>query len=375
MKVLHITYWFPNKRNSFEGLWIKRHIDGLSKYAAQKTWHLEVQPAKSAEFFRSITADVMQCIIRVPLQNWFLIELINFVALSYLLFVKRIHRNFDVINFHIAYPQLTYWFLLKKFIKKKVIITEHWSAYHFSFGLQDKKKLYRIKNIFRHGIPVIAVSNALLNDIRLFSGNANFDGYVVPNAVDTSLFNWSGVNKAQQTFFMLSYWKAPKNPLIIIEAFSELCKNRTDVHLRIGGYGPQWEKMKNRVIQLSSQSNITFLGPLSANEIAMEMNKAAAFLHCSDYETFSVVCAESLCCGTPVIASAVGGIPEFIDKNNGILCHQNTPELWLNALNDFFKLRFDGAGISKKAAMKFSVAEVSSSYYNILRKIVHDTSK
>ena len=40
MKVLHITTWYPNKGNSKEALWIKRHIDALNSYCDNEIWHI-----------------------------------------------------------------------------------------------------------------------------------------------------------------------------------------------------------------------------------------------------------------------------------------------------------------------------------------------
>ena len=63
--------------------------------------------------------------------------------------------------------------------------------------------------------------------------------------------------------------------------------------LKVGGYGPLWDEMNNYVQENNLHESIILLGKLSKSEIALEMNRASAFLHNSNYETFSVVCAES----------------------------------------------------------------------------------
>ena len=105
--------------------------------------------------------------------------------------------------------------------------------------------------------------------------------------------------------------------------------------------------------------NIILLGILNKLSIALEMQQANAFVHASNYETFSVVCAEALCCGTPVIASNVGGIPEFVNESNGILVENNVAA-WRSALAGFLGNRheWDSLRISQDATKMFSPAAV-----------------
>ena len=50
-----------------------------------------------------------------------------------------------------------------------------------------------------------------------------------------------------------------------------------------------------------------------------EMQQAHSFVLNSNIENAPCVISEALCCGLPVIATRVGGVPEMVDKFNGIL--------------------------------------------------------
>lgn len=163
MNILHITNWYPNKKNEKEGIWIKNHIASLDPYADQHIIHLHVKYPK----------------------QWFLKKFLLYFFLSYHLFKNKVNTQYSLINFHIAYPNLTYWHLLKPFIKIPIVITEHWSAYHYNFGV--KKSLPRIQKVFQQNIPVITVSKVLTNDIIRFS-KSSFLNIVIPNIVDTNVF-------------------------------------------------------------------------------------------------------------------------------------------------------------------------------------------
>jgi glycosyltransferase involved in cell wall biosynthesis len=291
----------------------------------------------------------------------------------WIFFVRERKSRFDIINFHIAYPNCTYLHLFSKWLKCPVAISEHWSGYHFNFNIKNPAKGKRIRRIFQYGVPVISVSEALLNDIRNFA-KAGFPHFIIPNIVDTHIFNFSpkpAIDKGF-TFFMVSQWKWPKDPFIIIYAWKRIIKEFPQINLRIGGFGPQWEDMKDLVNDLNLTGNIKLLGSLSQDKIALEMKNAIAFVHGSQYETFSVVCAEALCCGRPIIASGVGGIMEFITRKNGIPVMENTSDAFFRAITNFSQLHnsFNYEWISKDATRRFSNETIGRSYLNALVDII-----
>ena len=226
--------------------------------------------------------------------------------------------------------------------------------------------------MFHLGIPIITVSQALGEDIVRFSGNKDLKRYVVPNVADATTFNCTNTNLPDPpVFFMMSGWAYPKTPHIPIEAFSRWLTKNPDGQLLIGGYGNLLESMKALVVKLNIEKNVQFLGKLEALEIAKTQNKTSAFLHCSDYETFSVVCAEAICCGTPVLASNTGGIPEFIHKDNGLLVAEDSVEAWEKALEDFMKnyASYNRVQIAKNAAALFDESVIGEQYWEILKNV------
>lgn len=283
----------------------------------------------------------------------------------------KARRKFDIFDFHIAYPLLIHWHLLKRFFKVPILINEHWSAYHFNFHVPLQNKLYRIKKIFNQNIPVIGVSKSLIDDIKKFAANENFPTYVLPNIVDKNFLHNQETASHARIFLMVSQWKWPKNPFTVIKAFSAFVNDgNPDFKLRIAGYGELWAEMKELVSSLKLDEKVFFVGKLSSDQIAHEMSNSMAFLHCSEYETFSVVCAESLCCGTPVIASAVGGIKEFINDTNGVLIPDNSVDSWYRALKKFAEAPvIDRTSVSTLAKKQFGSESVGKLYYDIVQKV------
>jgi glycosyltransferase involved in cell wall biosynthesis len=371
MKILHITNWYPSRPTPLSALWIQNHIKALSDHAINKIYHIEIRKG-SFKFLVGKNEDSSSYILlHIPIEIWRLYEIISFLFVMTVL-VRNNRREYEVINFHIAYPNCTYLNLLKKFLKKPLVITEHWSAYHYDFNIEKPGKRRRIQNIFQYNIPVISVSKSLLEDVKKFS-NTSLTGYIIPNIVNTDIFRYYKNPEISRKgiFFAVSQWKWPKDPFILLKAWKDLQDVNDSIFLIIGGYGPQWKDMVELADKLGLSDTIEFRGKMNQKQIALEMNRATAFIHISEYETFSVVCAEALCCGTPVIASKVGGIMELINSRNGILVENNEHSI-IKAIQDIInnKMRYNRMKISESATCLYNRRTIGKKYFDAIQDII-----
>lgn len=379
LRILHIANWYPNRLDANEGSYVREHIRSLAPHSDNHV--IQVRTVKSKEYGLSanfktertkISDNESSVLFFVQTTRSFFIELFTFLLLLNQLVIKRKAKGFDVINIHIAYPLGTWLNWIRPFVKQPFVFTEHWSAYHFNFYLDPKTPgLERARRIFRRNIPVITVSEALANDIRNFSG-AQIRHEVVPNAVDTTIFRYSGNVPSSPVFLMANSWSPVKQPLLAIEAFEKLLATHPAAQLKIAGYsrGDEWEKMKLYVADKKLDKNITFLGKLTREQIAAELWVCTALLQPTRYETFSVICAEAICCGTPVVASAVGGIPGFINDTNGILV-ANEATAWQKAMEAMItrNASFNRKAIADDAAKRFSSAGVGQRYFKAIQNL------
>jgi glycosyltransferase involved in cell wall biosynthesis len=369
MHVLHITAWFPNSHRSHEGIFVQRHIDSLQEYCSNTVWQIEARPGKKWATINSGMAD--RTLIRTtPINKALLLEWWSFLLILHCWITRKKSQRFDLVNLHIAYPNAVHIKALIRWFKLPVVITEHHSAYHFSFG-SSAKGLDRTRKLFHLDIPVITVSDSLANDIKKFSGNSSIKCYVVDNVVDTKVFHPDASQAGQNHLFMVAGWKKPKRPDVVLKALNEI----PGLALTIGGDGPQIAEMRRLVDELNMEDRVEFIGRLQPEEVASEMREAMALLLPSEYETFSVVCAESLCCGTPVIASNVGGIPGFINPSNGILVKTNEVSDWNHAIRSFLPSDFNGQEIARSAMLRFSQQSVGEAYFNVLRSLANRARK
>ena len=372
LRVLHICNWYPTRKGPNDAIWIHRQIKTMDRFCQNDVIHLEVIQGKFKIINTTQVLNNKSWILSAPTSKWFVKEILCGLLLFFALSLMTSKKKYDVINFHIAYPLLSYWHWLKFLFRVPVVITEHWSAYHFDFNIKKPGKLFRVKRIFRQGIPVLAVSEALTKDILKFAQPADFETYVVRNVVNTDIFQYRDNTVVKFSFLMVSQWKEPKDPFLAILAFNRLYQKNQNVSLRIGGYGVQEKRLLGLIKSLDLEGPVKYLGSLTSQEVASEMSGALGLIHISEYETFSVVCAEALCCGTPVIASKVGGIVEIVGPEEGILLEDPTEYSVYRAmkylLNNY--KRFKRKKIAFNAAKKFSPKNVGDRYHDVLKNFV-----
>lgn len=118
-----------------------------------------------------------------------------------------------------------------------------------------------------------------------------------------------------------------KNVDVLIEAFDNVLNSAIHAHLFIAGEGTECGKLK-RLTEVKGISNkVFFLGPLQSDQMISYYNSADIFCLQSKSEGLPNVIVESFLCGTPVVASAVGGIPMVVkEAKNGFLVKPNSVE-------------------------------------------------
>ena len=113
-----------------------------------------------------------------------------------------------------------------------------------------------------------------------------------------------------------------KGLLELLQAFATLARDDVEAHLvLIGEDGGMRAALAARARSLGLEARVHLLGHVSDEALLAAAYRGATFTVLpSQYEAFGLVLLESLAQGTPVVASRVGGIPEFIeDERAGLL--------------------------------------------------------
>jgi teichuronic acid biosynthesis glycosyltransferase TuaC len=131
----------------------------------------------------------------------------------------------------------------------------------------------------------------------------------------------------------------------LVKAFAILARLRPSAHLIIVGEGPAEGELQRLTNTRGIRDRVTFFGRLPS--VAEWMRAADIFCLPSHSEGSPNVITEALSCGKPVVATDVGGIPELVNEECGILVPPHQPAALSAALDSALSKQWDGERIAK----------------------------
>ena len=113
----------------------------------------------------------------------------------------------------------------------------------------------------------------------------------------------------------------------LIGALPLILDEREDAGALIIGGGPLFEEVKSELAERGLSRRVNLIDQVPRDEIPHYLNKLKLCVLPSCTEGLPAIVQEAMACGTPVLATAVGGIPDLIkDGETGFIMEDNSPQ-------------------------------------------------
>jgi teichuronic acid biosynthesis glycosyltransferase TuaC len=346
LKILVFTTLFPNNEWPNLGVFIKERMSAVAatkncdiRVVAPIPYYPPIRVGWRSRYSQVLRKEVIDG-ISVYHPRYFLIPkiampfhgLMMFFSVFY--FMKRLRREFafDIIDAHYVYPDGLAAVLLGVLFRRPVVISARGSDINVFAQMPIIRTLVRYS--LKKAKRVITVSRAL-QQVILGLGIPRKKISFVPNGVDPLKFypvpkvkarNELGLPNERTLLLSVGGLTSVKNFELLIRAVKITIEEfgRKDLLLIIVGEGILRRNLERMIAAYDLTGHISLAGAVPHANLRLWYCAADLFCLVSKREGWPNVILESLACGTPVVASSVGGIVEMITSDTvGVLTEQN----------------------------------------------------
>jgi len=235
-----------------------------------------------------------------------------------------VRESLDLMHVHYAIPHAATAWLAKQMMKQerdlKIVTTLHGTD--ITLVGQDPSYFTLTKFSIEQSDAVTAVSEFLREETYKAFG---CDVAVIPNFINPAEYHPATdpacrralAPAGHRILIHVSNFRPVKRVLDVVHTFAGVRKAMPATLVLVGD-GPDRDAAEHEVDRLGLKRDVRFLGKV--DNVAQVLRGGDLFLLPSATESFGLAALEAMACGVPVIATAVGGIPEVVaDGETGAL--------------------------------------------------------
>ena len=337
MKILIISYLFSNKIRPLYGVFVKERAKYISKkvnvrivalvpyfpMANLLSRYRNTDRIESREVTDGLSVFHPKYLV-IPGLFKFSDGYLYYLSLNS--FITDIARDnsADLLDFQWGYPDAFAGVIWARKLNKKIILTVRGNASICFFEKSLRRKM--VLNSLRFIDHIVTVSNDLKEKLISSYRISDQKITVIGNGINSREFYKSNKNEARKIcglesekkyILSLSRLSFEKGIVYLLKAFASI---KTDnVILLIGGEGPQKKQLQKITHDLNIHSNVHFIGGIPHAETIHWYNASDVYCLPSLWEGCPNTIIEALACGTPVVSTLVGGIPDLVNSKAGYL--------------------------------------------------------
>jgi len=295
--------------------------------------------------------------------------------------------NPDVIHTQLFFGAGLFALWSARVLKKPLVGTNHTAVTEFVkySPIENKwvadRMLHYVNWYYSKCILITAPSRSVVDEMK-FYGFCK-ESHVISNPVDIQTFsplrnkNWLRKKFGFGDYTIIHAGRlSPERKIdVIIKAIPLIKKEFPEVELAIAGNGTARQDLESLAAKLGVKYSVKFMGFIEKPVLAEAYNAAEIFAITSTSDTQSMVMMQAMASGLPIIGVKARALPEYINKNNGILIEPDDPEALAKKiiflLKNPEKRKNLGEG-ARKFAMNFGSESIAKAWEKIYEKAIRD---
>lgn len=389
VKVLTIPSWYPNEEHPTAGIFIGQQVRALADRCDMAVLYVRAGSGAHAPVVTDENGvRVARTVLATPPASRNLPGRARAVATNLLNSSLHYRRAglaaFDALRAEWGTPDIVHvqalWpaAVIARAIERRFgipyVVTEHSEEY----SAASDRRLVRTPGMLRfvlrplahRAVRTMAVSRFLGS--RLVELGLATDPVIVPNVVPVSPPT-PPMTDAPHAIAHVSVMGPAKNLPALLAAVDMLRARRSDFVLRLVGDGECRADAENLAASLGLADVVEFTGRKSAEEVREVLAASAFAVVSSTHETFSVVAAESLMCGRPVLSTRCGGPEEYVTPEVGHLVDAGSADALAEGLGwmlDHYR-DFDPEALHAYARARFAPDVVAGRVLDVYREVLN----
>ena len=226
-----------------------------------------------------------------------------------------------------GFPDAVAGSIINKWLKLPFFVKVHGTDVNENTLYSSRSNL--MKKWLSKANTIFCASNALANTLETI-GISKEIIKVNYNGIDRNVFYPDKGALNNKKLIFVGNLIPTKGIYELIESYAEIQKNNSEVSLDIIGTGPLSKHISEKITKL--KLNVILHGSLNLVSVAEKVRESDLLILPSYREGVPNVLLEAFASGVPVVSTIVGGIPEVVNDNVGILVEPKNVEALEDAI-------------------------------------------
>jgi len=217
----------------------------------------------------------------------------------------------DVVNIHYPDNQIPFVLWLRQKFDFRLVVSLH--GHDILGGVDTESDAGHIRLLLQTADAVTACSRYLLDKaIQLEPGVAE-KGQTIHNGFDAAQFAGSSHYQHPKPYiFAYGRLSRQKGFDMLLNAFAQATNHNSRIEMILAGDGEERAPLQAQARQLGLNGRLHFWGRATSAQIVQLLNGCEFVVMPSRWEPFGLVALEAMAMGKGVLATQVGGLPEFV---------------------------------------------------------------